>query len=73
VFLALMLVANVVIAQERVGERKDNHPVLHEVSNKEVVQPVYPDAVKVEKVNDYWYRVLNDKNSSVSKKMQSVR
>jgi uncharacterized protein with FMN-binding domain len=72
VFLAVMLVTNVAFAQERAGERKDKNPVLHEVSNKEVVQSVYPDAVKVEKVNDYWFRVLNDKNKTIGFAMSSA-
>ena len=72
VFLAFMLVTNIAFTQERAGQRKEKNPVLHEVSNKEVVQSVYPDAVKVEKVNDYWYRVLNVKNKTIGFAMSSA-
>lgn len=44
------------------GHKKKSPPVLHEVSNKEIVQSVYPDAVKVEKQNDYWFKIVNAKS-----------
>jgi electron transport complex protein RnfG len=47
-------------------------PVLHEVNNKEVVQSVYPEAVKVEKDNDYWYRILDGKSKTLGFAMSSV-
>lgn len=68
----LLLVGTVAFAQDRPGRGKDRNPVLHEVSNKDVVQSVYPDAVKVEKVNDYWYRILNAKNKTIGFAMSSV-
>jgi len=45
---------------------------LHEVSNKDVVLSVYPDATKVEKVNDYWYKILNSKDKTIGFAMSSV-
>ena len=72
-FLALLLVANGVFAQEKPHEGKEKNPVVHEVSNKDVVQSVYPEAVKVEKVNDYWYRVLNNKNKTIGFAMSSAQ
>lgn len=71
VVLALMLVGSVAFAQDR-PRGKEKNPVLHEVSNKEVVQSVYPEAAKVEKVNDYWYKVLDDKNKTIGFAMSSV-
>lgn len=44
------------------AQRKKAVPVLTQVSNKEVVQSVYPEATKVEKVDDYWFKIVNDKN-----------
>jgi uncharacterized protein with FMN-binding domain len=70
-FLAMLLVGTVAFAQES-QRGKEKNPVLHEVSNKEVVQHVYPDAVKVEKVNDYWYRIVNDKNKTIGFAMSSA-
>jgi len=51
--------------------RRHAIPVLHEVSNKAVVQCVYPDAVKVEKVNDFWYHVLDENNKVIGFAMTS--
>lgn len=72
IVFVLLLVGTVTFAQDRPGGGKDKNPVLHEVSNKDVVQSVYPDAVKVEKVNDYWYRILNIKNKTIGFAMSSV-
>jgi len=72
IVFVLLLVGNMVFAQDRPGGGKDKNPVLHEVSNKDVVQSIYPDAVKVEKVNDYWYRILNAKSKTIGFAMSSV-
>ena len=46
--IVAMFISNIAIAQEKPREGREGHaPVLHEVSNKEVVQSVYPDAGKV--------------------------
>jgi len=71
-FLALMLVSIVVFAQEKPREGKEKNAVLHEVSNKDVVQSIYPDAAKVEKVNDYWYKVFDAQNQVVGFAMSSA-
>lgn len=45
------------------AQRQGGHhrtPVLTEISNKEIVQSVYADATKVEKLNDYWYSIVDD-------------
>ncbi len=44
------------------AQRRQAEPVLTKVSNKDVVQSVFPEATKVEKVNDYWFKIVNDKN-----------
>ena len=43
---------------------KEVEPVLTKVSNKEVVQSVFPEATKVEKVDNYWFRIVNDKKKT---------
>lgn len=57
-FIAVLFVAN--ISAQR--NAKKVVPVLTQVSNKQVVQSVYPEATKVEKVDDYWFKIVNDKN-----------
>jgi hypothetical protein len=71
-FLALALVSAVAFAQEKPREGKEKNPMLHEVSNKDVVQSVYPNAVKVEKANDYWFRILDEKNKTIGFAMSSI-
>ena len=66
--LGLLMVSGVALAQRG----KDRNPILHEVSNKDIVQSVYPDATKVEKENDYWYRILNEKNKTIGFAMSSA-
>ena len=71
--IAAMFISNIAIAQEKPREGREGHaPVLHEVSNKEVVQSVYPDAGKVEKVNDYWFRILGTDNKTIGFAMSSL-
>ena len=70
--LALILVSAVAFAQEKPRDGKEKKPVLHEVSNKDIVQSVYPGAAKVEKVNDYWYRILDEKNKTLGFAMSSA-
>ena len=53
VLILLVLFATVAWGQEREeneSKEKRKPPVFHEVSNKDVVTSVFPDAVKVEKV-----------------------
>ena len=51
--------------------RRNAEPVIHEISNKAVVQSIYPDAVKVEKVNEFWYQILNNENKVIGYAMNS--
>lgn len=37
--------------------KKKQPPVLTTISNKELVQSVYPKAERVNKVNEFWYRI----------------
>jgi transcriptional regulator of nitric oxide reductase len=52
----------IVFAVSISAQRRQAEPVLTQVSNKDVVQSVFPEATKVEKVNDYWFKIVNDKN-----------
>ncbi|MFT3751884.1 MAG: FMN-binding protein [Paludibacter sp.] len=70
--LAALLAGTTLLAQNPSRERKEKNPVLHEVSNKDIVQSIYPEAVKVEKINDYWFRILSDKNKILGFAMSSV-
>lgn len=47
-----------VSAQHRGGSNRA--PVVTGVSNREIVQAVYPGAINVEKINNYWYAIVNE-------------
>ncbi len=53
-------------------QRKKSNPVFHEVNNKEVVQSIFVTASKVEKVNDYWYKILDSKGKTLGFAMSST-
>lgn len=69
--LVLLFVVQAAIAQEMPRRGKERNPVLHEVSNKDIVQSVYPEAAKVDKVNDFWYKILNAQNKTMGFAMTS--
>ncbi len=69
-FTLILLLATSFTFSQR-GRREAN-PVFHEISNKAVVQSVYPEAVKVEKVNDFWYQVLDKNNRVIGFAISSV-
>ena len=54
------------------AQRRQAEPVLTKISNKDVVQSVFPEATKVEKVNDYWFKIVNDKNKVYGYAMTST-
>ena len=75
ILILLVLFSTGVFGQEKEeneSKEKKKPPVFHEVSNKEVVTSVFPEAVKVEKVNDYWFSILNAENKPIGFAMSSV-
>jgi len=66
--VALLLLSGAATAQQPQKEP----PVLHQVSNQLVVQSIYPSATKVEKVNDYWYKVLDAQSTILGYAMNSA-
>ena len=66
--VALLLLSGAATAQQPQKEP----PVLHQVSNQVVVQSVFPTATKVDKVNDYWYKVLDDQSALLGFAMTST-
>lgn len=56
----VLLICSAASAQHRRGPA-----VLFEVSNKEVVQSVFPEAQQVEKIDDYWYRVTDNSKKTI--------
>jgi len=48
-----------------------NRSVLHPVSNKDLVQSVFPEAVKVSKINDYWFSVVDSKGKTLGYALSS--
>lgn len=65
----ILLTSSTLMFAQRGGRHTE--PVIHEVSNKTVVQSIYPDAVKVEKVNELWYQILNKENKVIGYAMNS--
>jgi hypothetical protein len=65
IFIAAFCLATISVCGQGPRRGKEKPPVLHEVSNKEVVQSVYPEAGKVEKVNEYWYKILDANNKII--------
>lgn len=63
----MLLICSAATAQHRRGPA-----VLFEVSNKNVVKSVFPDAEKVEKIDDYWYRVIDSLNTTLGFAMSSM-
>jgi electron transport complex protein RnfG len=45
---------------------------LHYVSNKAVVLSIYPNATGIEKVNEYWFKILDEKNKIKGYAMSSI-
>ena len=72
ILIMLVLISSSIFGQERARDGRDSKPVFREVSNKEVVQSVYQDAAKVEKVNNYWFRILNSDNKTIGFAMSSA-
>lgn len=72
ILIALVFISSAIFGQERKRDPEEKKPVFREVSNKDVVKSIYPDAVKVEKINEYWYSVLNNENNPIGFAMSSV-
>jgi len=69
VTFVIVLIAVSISAQRRGREAE---PVLTKVSNKEVVQSVFPEATKVEKIDNYWFRIVDDKKKTYGFAMTST-
>lgn len=65
VFLFSTLLAN---SQGRMNHQRE---VVREVSNKEVVQSIYPTAAEVKKANDYWYNIIDNQGKVLGYAMNS--
>ena len=66
VFIPLLFFAIILNAQP--GR---NRSVLQQVSNKDLVQSVFPEAVKVSKINDYWFSVVDSKGKTLGYALSS--
>jgi Na+-translocating ferredoxin:NAD+ oxidoreductase RnfG subunit len=69
--IAFLCIGSVVTAQEN-RPKKEAKPVLHEVSNKDVVQSIFPEAAKVVKANEYWFKVSDNDNKTLGYAMSSA-
>jgi Na+-translocating ferredoxin:NAD+ oxidoreductase RnfG subunit len=45
---------------------------VHEISNKEIVQSVFPDAAEVKQINKFWYKIINSKGKVLGLAMNSI-
>lgn len=68
--LVLFTLAFQAVAQNK--QSREAEPVLTQVSNKAVVQSVFPEATKVDKVNELWYKITDDKNKLYGYAMNSL-
>lgn len=71
-FLTLVLFALTVQAVAQHKHNREAEPVLIQVSNKAVVQSIFPAATKVEKVNEFWYKIIDDANKLYGYAMNST-
>lgn len=68
----LLIFCNTLNAQVQTNNSKEKKPVFREISNKNVVTSIYPEAVKVDKVDDYWFRILDEKQKTIGFAMNST-
>jgi hypothetical protein len=68
--LVMLAVTSQAVAQNK--QSREAEPVLTQVSNKAVVQSVFPEATKVDKVNELWYKITDDKNKLYGYAMNSL-
>lgn len=66
-----ILASNFVTLNAQQRHRTNRAPILTEISNKAVVQSIFPEATRVEKTNDYWYRILDKNNRKLGYAMNS--
>lgn len=69
-FLIACLTFCLIVSAQNKGRKQP--PVLTEISNKEIVQSIFPNATKVDKVNDYWFKIVDDKSKVLGYAMSSV-
>ena len=69
-FLVATLAFCILVSAQNKGRKQV--PVLTEVSNKEIVQSIFPNAAKVDKLNEYWFKVVDDKSKVLGYAMSSV-
>ena len=70
--IVLLIVSNTIFAQEQTNNTKEKKPVYREVSNKEVIISVYPDAAKMDKVDNFWSKILDSKRKTLGFAMNST-
>lgn len=69
--IPVLLTLTISVSSQR-RHKKELAPVLTQVSNKEIVQSVFPQATKVEKINEFWFKIVDNKNKLYGYAMNSV-
>jgi len=70
--LLSLFFSNLAIGLFAQNNAQNGESVLQRVSNKAVVQSVYPEATKVEKTNEFWFKIVDDKNKLYGYAMTST-
>jgi len=74
--LTLLFILTVILAVQSQNQRqtrgRHGQPILNEVSNQEVVQSIFPDAVSVEKAGDFWFKVVDNKKKTLGFALNST-
>ncbi len=74
--LVLVLISAVIFVVQSQNQRQNRgrhgQTILREVSNQEVVQSVFPEAISVEKDGVFWYRVIDNKKKTLGFALNST-
>lgn len=71
ILILVLLLSNTLFAQEQTNNTKDKKPVYREVSNKELIISVYPDAAKMDKVDNFWSKIQDNNRKTIGFAMNS--
>ncbi|MEZ7867604.1 MAG: FMN-binding protein [Paludibacteraceae bacterium] len=66
--IVFLFSASLAFSQGRMNQQRET---VHEVSNKDVVQSIYPTAAEVKKANDYWYNIIDNQGKVLGYAMNS--
>jgi Na+-translocating ferredoxin:NAD+ oxidoreductase RnfG subunit len=71
-FTLSLFFTNIIVGVFAQNNAQNGEPVLQRVSNKAVVQSAFPEATKVEKINEFWFKIVDDNNKLFGYAMTST-